>query len=158
MKYLILSFLIVLMSNIYVNAENKIPGFLELDLNTGRDYDFYGRNGTEKHNIGYAEVNLKYGGEFNWFKPYGFVGWKTFFMYNDFKRNYPFRDIYSWGAGFGIKIFYFEYEHKCSHAVFSAGKDGDKYMNLNEKNYLLFEGMPTLTYDRFKIGIKLRVD
>ena len=152
MKKLIILFML-LANTVYADT---IPGWLELDLNTGRYYDFYGKS---QSNVGMAEIGIKYGVNLNWFKPYALVKWKTFFNYmeNNQKRNMPFRDNYSIGAGFLIKdFFYFEYEHKCSHAVFS--ETNGKTFEFNNKEYIMFEGSPTASYDMFKIGIKLSID
>lgn len=155
MKKLI--FLTILLISSIAYAENNIPGFLELDLNYERFLSFK----KDKQQIANTEIKLKYGENFEWFQPiqlYAFASWKTFFEYENLTKDYPYRDIYGWGLGFKIKIFYFEYEKRCSHSVFSSSENGDKYYTLNEKNYLLFEGMPTVSYHSFKVGIKVKID
>lgn len=154
----IIIFLLIIFNSIGIYAENNIPGFLELDLNYSYLINFYDQENKPK--LAFTKIEIKYGEEFNWFQPtelYGFASWQTFFEVENIKKNCPYRDIYGCGLGIKIRIFYFEYEHRCSHAVFHGGNNAWDF-KVGEVNYLQFEGMPTLSYDSFKVGIKLRID
>lgn len=152
-------FLIIIFNSIIIYAsEDHIPGFLELDLSYEKYDGGYGDNNTKLYIAG-ANIKIKYGAVFGWFKPYAIVEWETFFQYDlsDFNNNQPFQDIYTYGTGFFIKeIFYFEYKHSCSHAVISKYENGiSEQMNRNDYN---LEGLFTTNYDSFKVGIKVRID
>lgn len=146
----------------------NIPGWLEIDLSYGRYYDFYGDGNVvyQKHNIVTKEIKVTYGGTFSykdyWFEPYFFLGSKLFSTYsnNEPWRNSPFRDNYNFGVGVIFQgMFYFEYQHRCSHQVLSETHQSGNYFDTeNMKVYNLYENEPTITYDMFKIGFKIRID
>ena len=144
-----------------VSYANSIPGWIELDISAGRYYDFYGDSNVlyKKHNIGTSLMRFRYGVDFEWINPYIYGEVKTFYTYSNEnqKRNCPFRDNYSFGTGIEIKkFFYLEYEHRCSHSVFSMRNSG--IVMIDQKIYNYYEGLPTLSYDMFKIGIRFKID
>lgn len=161
MKKLFCILFVLVSINLYAN---QIPGWLNIDLNYSQYHCF---DGVEYvNNLAATEISLKYGAHLDFLrsdlkfvKPYLFFNLKTFMDYED-THHFPFRDNYSTGVGFIVNdLIYFEYEHRCSHAVFSeTDENRGVAFEYRDRHYVLFEGYPTVIYSMVKIGIKFKID
>lgn len=141
MKKILLILLIILPT---ISKADKIPGFLELDLNY-QDWTGIGRN------TGFAntEIDIKYGATWRMFKPYLLFNTTTFFMTGHEGYNAPFRDIYSAGAGIQFfDVLYVEYIHKCSHTVITNSNDANR----------LYYSLPGAAHNIVRFGLRFNID
>jgi len=129
-----------------VDAFAEIPGFLDVETSITQF-----KNPTEECQDFYTFIlDIKYGAETKYIKPYIGYKFENNFQNNSLLSNYPFRDTYTVNAGliFG-DIFTIEVGHICSHYVLSPA--------VEQEQRELFNTFTSYTHNYIKLTMEFHI-